>query len=110
MLFRYFVDRMAGGAGNANELTLHAVTGLIAAMALTLLADDLLAEIHHAHDIEFGLGWPRIDAEHEIASFCGKQRHSLIECLDLAGRDWRPCLFLALQGRRFPGCGHRYSR
>jgi ATP-binding cassette subfamily B protein len=43
ILIRYFVDRMAGGAGSGNELTLHAVTGLIAAMALTLLADDLLA-------------------------------------------------------------------
>jgi len=43
ILIKYFVDRITGEAGNNLTSPLNAVTGLVAAMALTLLADDLLA-------------------------------------------------------------------
>lgn len=43
MLIRYYVDRIAGGTGSGTGLQVSAVTGLVIAMAVTLLADDLLA-------------------------------------------------------------------
>ena len=43
LLIRYYVDRITGVTGGAELPVLSAVTGLIAAMAATLLADDLLA-------------------------------------------------------------------
>jgi ATP-binding cassette subfamily B protein len=43
ILIRYFVDGIAGEAGNGIASQVNAVTGLVMAMALTLLADDLLA-------------------------------------------------------------------
>lgn len=43
ILIRYYVDRIAGGTGSGTGLQVSAVTGLVIAMAVTLLADDLLA-------------------------------------------------------------------
>jgi ATP-binding cassette subfamily B protein len=46
-LIRYYVDRITGVSAGGELPVLSAVTGLIAAMALTLLADDLLASAGH---------------------------------------------------------------
>ncbi len=43
LLIRYYVDRITGVTDGSDLPVLNAVTGLIAAMAATLLADDLLA-------------------------------------------------------------------
>ncbi|MRR19255.1 ABC transporter ATP-binding protein [bacterium] len=42
-LIRYYIDRITGAGAEAVTSSLTAVTGLILAMALTLLADDLLS-------------------------------------------------------------------
>jgi len=43
LLIRYYVDRITGVTAGGELTVISAVTGLIAAMAATLLADDLLA-------------------------------------------------------------------
>jgi len=43
LLIRYYVDRITGVTDGSDLPVLNAMTGLIAAMAATLLADDLLA-------------------------------------------------------------------
>jgi ATP-binding cassette subfamily B protein len=43
LLIRYFVDRLAGEAGGIVPSQLNTIAGLVVAMALTLLTDDLLA-------------------------------------------------------------------
>jgi ATP-binding cassette subfamily B protein len=47
LLIRYYVDRITGITGGGDVPVVSAVTGLIAAMAATLLADDLLASAGH---------------------------------------------------------------
>lgn len=47
LLIRYYVDRITGITAGGELPVLSAVTGLIAAMAVTLLADDLLASAGH---------------------------------------------------------------
>jgi len=47
LLIRYYVDRITGVSAGGEMPVLSAVTGLIAAMAVTLLADDLLASAGH---------------------------------------------------------------
>ena len=47
LLIRYYVDRITGVSAGGELPVLSAVTGLIAAMAVTLLADDLLASAGH---------------------------------------------------------------
>ena len=42
LLVRHYVDMITGAGGEAGATSLSAITGLIIAMALTLLADDLL--------------------------------------------------------------------
>ncbi len=44
-LIRYYVDRLTGDGGGGQGSTVSTITGLIAAMALTLLGDDLLSSL-----------------------------------------------------------------
>ncbi len=46
-LIRYYVDRITGVTGGSDLPVVSAVTGLIAGMAATLLADDLLSSAGH---------------------------------------------------------------
>ena len=44
-LIRYYVDRLTGDGGGGQGSTVSTITGLITAMALTLLGDDLLSSL-----------------------------------------------------------------